>query len=210
MATGIRRRNTETLGHEGHAAEEDSKVLEPKEQGLGKNPLVDRGLELYEAAELSGFEERDTLEKSLNFFVQAAENGANEAVHWIGSFLDSMAALPASVVVPDRLLKVMKWITKATESERQVRIVAKSMFSKMAGHNRAIPRGKIEQSAQMLLSSENENIRVSPEIAKSKQLQGSVKRLMHSALLQSGSDEVRAQATKRTQNAMIYMYSVQF
>ena len=195
----VRRRNTETLGHEGHAAEEASKSLEPKGQRLGKNPLVDRGLELYEEAELSGFEDKDTLEKSLHFFVQAAEIGTNEAVHWIGSFLDSMAALPASVVVPDRLLKVMNWITKATESERQVRIVAKSMFSKMAGHNQAIPRGKIEQSAQMLVSSESESIRVSPEIAKSKQLQGSVKRLMHSALLQSDSDEVRARTTERTQ-----------
>lgn len=201
----VRRRNTETLGHEGHegheghAAEEASKAPDPEKQRLGKNPLVDRGLELYEEAELSGFEDRDTLEKSLHFFVQAAENGANEAVHWIDSFLDSMAALPASVVVPDRLLKVMNWITKATESERQVRIVAKSMFSKMAGHNRAIPREKIEQSAQVLVSSESESIHVSPEIAKSKQLQGSVKRLMHSALMQSGSDEVRAQTTERTQ-----------
>ena len=73
------------------------------------------------------------------------------------------------------------------------------MFSKMAGHNRAIPREKIEQSAQVLVSSESESICVSPEIAKSKQLQGSVKRLMHSALLQSGSDEVRAQTAERTQ-----------
>jgi len=185
----VRRRNPETLRPEGYDGEGDSRSLGPTEQSLGTNPLVDRGMKLYEEAEHSGFENRDLLEKSLHFFVQAAETGTKEAVSWIGSFLDSMAALPPSVVIPDKLLKVMKWVTEATDSERQVRVVAKSMFSKMAGRNQTIPRMKIDDSAQILLSSESES--VSPEIAKSKQLKSSVKKLMHSALLQSGSDEVR-------------------
>ena len=187
----VRRRNPETLRPEGYDGEGDSSSLGPKEQRLEANPLVDRGMKLYEEAEHSGFENRDSLEKSLHFFVQAAETGTKEAVSWIGSFLDSMAALPPTVVVPDSLMKVMRWITEATESERQVRVVAKSMFSKMAGRSQAIPRAKIDESAQILLSSESES--VSPEIAKSNQLKGSVKKLMHSAVLQSGSDEVRRQ-----------------
>lgn len=185
----VRRRYPETLRPEGYDGEGDSGSLGPTEESLGTNPLVDRGMKLYEEAEHSGFENRDSLEKSLHFFVQAAETGTKEAVSWIGSFLDSMAALPPSVVIPDKLLKMMKWVTEATDSERQVRVVAKSMFSKMAGRNQAIPRMKIDDSAQILLSSESES--VSPEIAKSKQLKSSVKKLMHSALLQSGSDEVR-------------------
>ncbi len=65
------------------------------------NRFVKRGAELYEQAELSQFHEHEKLEQSLNLFTEAAEEGEEDAIGWIGNFLDSVqATLPPSVILP--------------------------------------------------------------------------------------------------------------
>ena len=194
----IRRRNPETIkpssshGDEGSTLEEEAAPVE-QSQGNCQNPLVERGLQLSEEAEQSGFRNVDSLQKSLECFIQAAENGVQDAGNWIGSFLSSIPALPPSVILPSSLVKVMQWVTRATDTEKQIRIVAKSMFSKMTGpENPTIPKSKIDERAQLLLASQSEHAHT-PGLAKSaKELRSSVKRLLHSALLLSGSEEVCA------------------
>lgn len=132
----VRRRNPETAKADRSTG---SPPVEQQDVASTKNPLMERGLKLYEEAEQTGFQDENRLEKSLNYFVEAAENGADDAVEWISSFLSSMTALPPSVVLPESLVKAMQWLTEASESEKQVRAVAKSMFSKMAGRSGTRP-----------------------------------------------------------------------
>ena len=116
-------------------------------------PLVKKGLELYEEAERDAFQNGDTLQRSLRYFVRAAEGGDTEAIDWIGSFLDSLAALPPSAArFTDSLQRRMKWLRHSSEVERQVYAVAKSMFWKMAGSKGIIQRSGISDSVQSLLA----------------------------------------------------------
>lgn len=183
----LRRRNPETVGA---GAISDTARGPP----ASRNPLIERGLQLYEEAEQGGFTNEETLEKSLKFFIQAAEQGIDEATGWIESFLGSLSALPASVILPSSLVKVMKWVTEATEAEKQIRNIAKSMFHKMVDGQSSIPRDKIDQSAEKLLSMESSEGGFASEtsglVKSSKLLKGSVKRLLQEAVIKSGTKEV--------------------
>ena len=188
----LRRRNPENVG----AGTNSDTARGPPTSTKSRNPLVERGLQLYEEAEQGGFTDNETLEKSLKFFIQAAEQGIDEASGWIESFLGSLSALPASVVLPGSLVKVMKWVTEATESEKQIRSIAKSMFHKMGGGQSSIPQNVIDQSAEKLLSKEPSEggfasaIETPGLVKSSKLLKGSVKRLMQEAVIKSGTKEV--------------------
>ncbi len=90
---------------------------------------------------------------------------------------------------PSNLVKIMQWVTESNPTERQVRSIAKSMFRKMAGDDKVILKSQIEEHAQVLLSSQSGSAEAGT--AKSLQeLKSSVKRLLHSALLLSGTNEV--------------------
>ena len=185
----IRRRNPETLGPEGERKSEEDR---PSEQQAKSNPLVNKGIQLYNEAEQSGFQNVESLKKGLQYLVEAAEDGVDDAIGWIGTFLSvTPSQLPT---LPNHLLKVMHWVVGSNEAERRIRVIAKTMFSKMAqgsGETKIIPKSKIDESAQLLLSSSAESH--PPGLAKSaKELRSSVKRLLHSAMLLSGSDEVCA------------------
>lgn len=86
------------------------------------------------------------------------------------------------------LVKIMQWVTESNPTERQVRSIAKSMFRKMAGDGKVIPKSEIDERAKTLLSSQS-----APSAGTStslNELKSSVKHLLHSALLLSGTDEV--------------------
>ena len=156
------------------------------------HPLVRRGLELYERAEQDGFRNGDTLRDSLRYFVQAAEGGSEEALDWIGSFLDALSGLPrAAVDTADNLKSHLEWLQSSSETERQVRVVAKVMFSKMADSDGLVRRSRFDECSRALLEAGTAEGAHSPEMVKSSsQIQGAVKDLLHSAILQSGVEVV--------------------
>lgn len=183
----IRRRNPENIGA-GESVQISTTT--PK----ARDPLISKGLQLYEEAEQTGFNNHETLQTSLKFFIQAAEQGVDEGTDWIKTFLGSLSALPTSVLLPDSLVKVMKWIVEATDTEKQVRNIAKSMFHKMSDGQTSISKDKIDQSAEKLLSAgPNESVYVGNDsdlIKSSKLLKGSVKRLLQESVIKSGTKEV--------------------
>lgn len=183
----IRRRNPENIGA-GESVQISTTT--PK----ARDALISKGLQLYEEAEQTGFNNHETLQTSLKFFIQAAEQGVDEGTDWIKTFLGSLSALPTSVLLPDSLVKVMKWIVEATDTEKQVRNIAKSMFHKMSDGQTSISKDKIDQSAEKLLSAgPNESVYVGNDsdlIKSSKLLKGSVKRLLQESVIKSGTKEV--------------------
>ena len=162
------------------------------EQAREGHVLVGRGLELYEKAERSGFQSESALQESLQCFVQAADGGSCEALHWIASFLDALPSLPASVSVgiPDSMRAHMEWLRRSTEIERQIRTVAKSMFWKMAGSDAAIPRCDFSKRSRGLCGGAVEGSSPAAVVKSAQQLEGAVKNLLHGAVLQSGSSVV--------------------
>ena len=145
--------------------------------------------QLYAEAEKSGFHEEATLTSSLQHFLRAAEEGVDDATEWIASFLDSMSALPSSVVLPPSLLNLLQWVRLASKEEKEVFLVAERMYRTMAKGRTAIPGTELDDAIQNLLTSHCEH---SPEMVKSaKDLKMSVKKLLRSALEQSKSNEVR-------------------
>lgn len=155
-----------------------------------EHPLVRRGLELYEKAERDGFQGGGALQESLQCFVQAADGGSREGLDWIGSFLDALPSLPASVSIPDSVRAHMEWLRCSTEIERQVRTVAKAMFWKMAGSDGVIPRGRFSECSRDLCGGTVEGSQPAAVAKSAQQLQGAVKHLLHGAALQSGSSVV--------------------
>ncbi len=154
-----------------------------------ENPHLKQGLQLYQATEQDGFRNTTKLVHSLKYFMQAAENGIDEASEWIDSFLSSLSALPASVVLPEHTLKIMRWISSATTADKQIYTVARSMFNTMANGASAIPKDKLDEAATRLLGSQSGDD--GADLAKSsKMLRGSVKRLMQEAAAQTDTNEV--------------------
>lgn len=145
--------------------------------------------QLYAEAEKSGFREEATLTSSLQHFLRAAEEGVDDATDWIASFLDSMSALPSSVVLPPSLLNLLQWVRVASKEEKEVFLVAERMYRTMAKGKAAVPEAEFDDAIQNLLMSQCEH---SPEMIKSaKDLKMSVKKLLFSALERSKSNEVR-------------------
>lgn len=144
------------------------------------------GLDLYSQAEQSNFKDTDVLTKSIKQVIKASERGVDQASEWMKSFLDSTSALPPSVTLPTHLLREMQVIRDATQTEKQVRLAAKTMFQKMACGQEAIPKKEISQKAKSLLKAED-----AAQFKKSsRKLEGSINRLMHDALVINHTDEV--------------------
>ena len=186
----LRRRFPETVGAETKSRQTDDGNGDSKEPPQkASDPLIEKGFQLYQEAEESGFAKVPTLVNSLKLFMHAAENGVDEANQWIKSFLGSVSALPANVVLPDHLVRLMKLVSEATTSEKQICTVARSMFVKMADGKTSIPEDKIDECATRLLASGS--VRSEGELAKSsKLLRGSVKKLLQEAAAKSETHEV--------------------
>ena len=113
----------------------------------------------------------------------------DDATEWISSFLDSMSALPSSVVLPPSLLGLMRWVGSASEEEKKVSLVAEDMFSAMARGKTAIPKSEFDDAVQNLLTSRFEH---SPELIKSaRDLKLSVKKLLCCAAEKDHLEEVQ-------------------
>lgn len=170
-------------GHRGMSQDEG-------EQAQEGHILVRRGLELYEKAEHSGFQSESALQESLQCFVQAADGGSCEALHWIASFLDALPSLPESVSIPDSMRAHMKWLRRSTETERQIRTIAKAMFWKMAGSDAVIPRCDFSERSRGLCRVGVDGSSSAAVAKSAQQLEGAVKSLLHKAVLQSDSSVV--------------------
>ena len=176
----VRRRNT--------GATVDTGIEEPESiasSGDGEDAFK-QGLELYSQAEQSSFQDIDALNKSIKCVIKASERGVDEASVWMKSFLESASALPSSVVLPSPLVREMEVMLDATPTEKQVCLVAKSMFQKMAGGRETISRKEISEKAKGLLESKD----AAHFKKSSKMLEGSINRLMHDALVINQKDEV--------------------
>ncbi len=173
----LRRRFPETIGESGAPSS-------------STDPRVKQGLQFYQAAEQEGFRNSTKLKRSLKFFINAAENGVDEANQWIESFLSSLSALPATVVLPEPTVKIMRWISEATTADKQIYTVARSMFNTMADGAPAIPEDKLDEAATRLLSSQSGSGDGAGLAKSSKMLRGSVKRLLQEAAAQTDSNEV--------------------
>ena len=168
--------------------------------GTKRHPRFQKGLQLYHESERSGFQNEDALKRGLQEVVDAAKDGVEDAINWIGTVFASKSAIPSSVVLPKALEKEMRLIFKSRENEKQVTAAAKSMFAKMVGSgpSKSIPKSEIDKCVEMLAASESGSVGVEARQAKSaegqqqsvKERQQSIKRLMHSALKLSASDEV--------------------
>jgi len=174
----IRRRFPETVSAGDGKSEDD------------RDPLVKRGLQLYQKAEQDGFQDNPSLVEGLNMFIQAAENGVDEASDWIGSFLGSVSALPANVVLPDKLVKVLNWVKAATAEEKKVHCTAKAMFQKMTGGKQELAKDDIDEAANKLLASKSGEGETTKMVKSSKMLIGSVRRLLEEAAAKSTTDMV--------------------
>ncbi len=103
---------------------------------------------------------------------------------------------PASIFcmfICSNLVKIMHWVAESNPTERQVHGIAKSMFRKMAQGRKVIPKSEIEESSQRLCSSSITPRSIGSEGSSDKsmnELRSSVKRLLHSAVLLSGLNEV--------------------
>lgn len=177
----LRRRFPETIGKNAAAPSSTD------------NPHLKQGLQLYQAAEQEGFTNNAKLMSSLKYFLQAAENGIDEASQWIESFLDSQPALPANVVLPKHTVRIMRWISQASTADKQIYTVARRMFNTMANGESAIAKDKLDEAATRLLGSQTSaGGATSVDLAKSsKMLRGSVKRLLKEAAAQTDTNEVR-------------------
>lgn len=176
----VRRRNTG--GSVDTGIEEPGHIVSPED---GEEAYRE-GLELYLQAEQSSFQDTDVLTKSIRRIIRASEKGVDNASEWMKSFLESASALPPTVVLPSELVREMQVMTDATSTEKQVRLAAKSMFQKMAGGRKTIPRKEISQKAKSLLEAED-----TAHLKKSsKMLEGSINRLMQDALVINKKDEV--------------------
>ena len=177
----VRKRNVETLRY---TSEKGYEVHGERLGGNSKrNSLVEEGLRLYQVAKQDEYKNNHTLEKCLKCFVQASENGDEEATLWISSFLSSLLTLPSSVIVPRDLIQKMQRITESTEEDNQIRIVARSMFSKMAGGNVSIPKEKIEESTSSILPT-GYQAQAPTGVTRS------IKRIMHDAMAAGGTRKV--------------------
>ena len=91
------------------------------------------------------------------------------------------------------LVKVLKWVTEANPSERQVCNIAKSMFRKMVAEGKkSISKSEIDQRARVLLqpTAGEPSSSTTVESQSFKDLEPSVKRMLHGALQLSDTGEV--------------------
>lgn len=184
MDQNLRRRFAETVG-----TGAEVQLQEDTGQATG-DQCMKKGHELFHQAEQEGFSNTATLVSSLQQFMQAAENGVDEATQWIGSFLGSLSALPPSVVLPEHMVRIMRWVTEATSTDKQIYIIAKSMFREMADGKASIPKDKIEEAATRLMSSQSGGTETPDLVKSSKMLRGSIRRLLQEAALSTTTDEV--------------------
>lgn len=172
----------ETLQHATEGNDDRQREAELDIPSTQRNPLVEEGLQLYRTAEQDDFQDKATVEKCLKCFIQASENGDEEATSWIKSFLNSLSSMPPSLVVPSKLIQVMQLLTEATEEEKKIRVVARSMFSKMAGGEEYIAKEKIEESTTSILPSGYQ--KETPKVMRS------IRRMMNDAMVTGGTKEV--------------------
>lgn len=148
---------------------------------------TERGFALYQELELTGFQDRSKLEECSKCFLQAAENGSDEAVDWIRTFLKS---LPVSNELSRSTLDLLRWFTQASESEKQIRRTAKHIFHLISDDGKPIVQSKIEESVERLFSDRSDGCGSADLMKASAQLKSSVTHLLHASLVLAGGDEV--------------------
>ena len=151
------------------------------------DPLVEKGLVLYQELELSGFQDRSKLQECANCFLLAAESGCDEAVVWIRTFLES---LPVSNTLPSNTLDLLRWFAKASESEKQVRRIARRMFLQISDGGKPIAKSKIEESIGRLFGDRPDAPTYADFRKASSQLKSSVTTLLNASLVLADADEV--------------------
>eukprot|EP00731_Ephydatia_muelleri_P020320 Em0013g47a len=149
--------------------------------------LVERGLALYQELELTDFQDRSKLEECSKCFLQAAENGSDEAVDWIRNFLES---LPVSNELSSSTLNLLRWFAQANESEKQVRRTAKRIFMLISDDGKPIAKSRIKESVERLFSDRSDRISSADLMKASVQLKSSVTHLLHASLVLAEADEV--------------------
>ena len=156
-----------------------------------EDPLLERGMLLYQELELSGFEDRGKLEECAKYFLLAAESGSDEAVVWIRTLLESLpVSLPVSTTLPSNTLSLLRWFAKATENEKHVRRVARHMFYQISDGGNPIAKSKVEQSTKRLFSDRPDVAGNADLMKASSQLQSSVTNLLHASLVLADAHEV--------------------
>ena len=147
--------------------------------------LLEKGRDLMEKAEQSGFHEVSSVVQSLNIFVEAAAKGSSAATETLKSFVDTQHSHVIQQL-PDELQAVMRVFAVGSETEQAALCVASNMFDAMAGvePGSTIPKDQLTEAAQKLMAREVEV--VGPTAAKSADdLRHSINKLLFIALVDS-------------------------
>ena len=147
-----------------------------------------QGLELYNQAEQSEFQDTDALTKSIRHMVRATEMGVEKGSKWMKDLLDPASAQPSPVAIPENLRSAMKRVTEASPEERKVSFAARSMFQKMAGGHGAIPKEEISQKAKDFL--ESDYVANLPKSPYGHMIENSIHRLVNDCREINETDEV--------------------
>ena len=190
MASGeLRRRNA---GRTAGAAVEEPEFIESNySDDEEAEEAYRQGLELYNQAEQSEFQDTDALTKSIRHIVRATEMGVERGSDWMKEkdLLNPASAQPYSAAIPGDLRSAMKRVTEASPEERKVSFAARSMFQKMTGGHGAIPKKEISRKAKDFLESDYvANLQKSPYYGH--MIENSIQRLVNDAREINEADEV--------------------